>query len=257
MSVKIWSLVVYVSMPVWAWAQPLQFVSSARSADTAGRGQTTTVVSSSVTADISLADRRVLPLFGELPKTTAQLDEEIKFLMDCDQSFGSRNEASDFFAARGWDYINSGQLDTAAHRFNLAWLLNDRNAESYWGLGVICYQHNKLPDAVRVLRKGLAVADTNVMLMTDLATVQIKQFQLNQDATALEEADTLLSRANALSPKSATILLKLSLSRFAHADYAGAWDFFHQAHVIDISAIDVLYLGELQAKLADPKGIFR
>ncbi len=255
--IKIWSLVVYVSLPVWAWAQPLQFVSSARSADTAGRGQTTAVANASATAEISLADRRILPLFGELPKTAGQIDEEIKFLMDCDQSFTSRHEASDFFAARGWDYLNGGQLDTAAHRFNLAWLLNDRNAESYWGMGVICYQQNKLPDAARILRKGLAVADTNVVLMTDLATVQIKQFQLNQDAIALEEADTLLQRANALSPKSAPILLKLSLSRFAYADYAGAWDFFHQAHVIDIGAIDVLYLSELQAKLADPKGIFK
>lgn len=257
MSVRIWSLVIYVSLPVWAWAQPLQFVSSARSADTAGRGQTTAVANASATANVSLADRRILPLFGEFPKTAGQIGEEIKFLMDCDQNFTSRLEASDFFAARGWDYLKDGQLDTAAHRFNLAWLLNDRNAESYWGLGVICYQQDKLPEAVRVLRKGLAVADTNVVLMTDLATVQIKQFQLTHELIALDEADTLLQRANALSPKNATILLKLSLSRFAHADYTGAWDFFHQAHVIDIGAIDVLYLGELQAKLPDPKGVFK
>jgi tetratricopeptide (TPR) repeat protein len=257
MSIRIWSLVVCASLPVWALAQPLQFVSSARSADTAGRTQTTAVANASATAEISLSDRRVLPLFGELPKTTAQLGEEIQFLMDCDQNFASRTEASDFFAARGWDYLNGGQLDTAAHRFNLAWLLNDHNSEAFWGLGVICYQQNKLPDAVRVMRKGLAVADTNTVLMTDLATVQIKQFQLTQEQTYLTEADTLLQRANVLNPKNPTTLLKLSLAKFSRADYAGAWEFFHQARSIDIGSIDIIYLGELQAKMPDPTGFFK
>lgn len=199
----------------------------------------------------------VLPLFGEQAKSVEQIDREIRFLNDCDQNFASRSEASQFFAARGWDYISESQLDTAAYRFNLAWLLNDKNVDAYWGLGVVCYQQNKLPDAIRLLKRGLAVADTNVVLMTDLATVQIKSYQLTQDVADLNEAESFLQRALVLTPANAPALMKLSLVNFARADYLKAWDYFHRARVLDLSSLDLQYLNELMAKKVDPQGVFK
>ncbi|WP_229254326.1 type IV pilus biogenesis/stability protein PilW [Dyadobacter sp. NIV53] len=109
---------------------------------------------------LELKERRVLPLFGELSKTSVQIDEEIRFLSECDKSFSSRTEASSFFTARAWEYLQEGALDTACYRFNLANLLNDKNVEAYWGLGVVSYQRENWTDAKRMLSKGVNLQET-------------------------------------------------------------------------------------------------
>ncbi|WP_420151707.1 tetratricopeptide repeat protein [Spirosoma sp.] len=259
-----WTLVV---LPFLAVAQPKQFVTSARSGDSVRQSRTvitptetvtpSTEISSSSDTDATHISVNTLPLFGERPKTAAQIGEEIHFLNDCDRNFASRSEASDFFANRGWDYVANGQLDTAAYRFNLSWLLNDRNADAYWGLGVVCYQKNQLPDAIRMLKRGLAVADSNVVLMTDLATVEIKHYQDKANAEALTDAEKHLQRAIGISPANATSHQKLSVVYYLRADYAKAWDYLHQAHHLDLSSLDLGYVNELLAKQPDPKGIFK
>ena len=100
-------------IPVVGWSQTMQFVSSPRSLDT----------NLSESRPLTLAERRVLPLFGEQRKTSDQIEDEIRFLSECDKMFTSREEASTFFATRAWEYVQEGQLDTAAYRFNLAYLV--------------------------------------------------------------------------------------------------------------------------------------
>jgi tetratricopeptide (TPR) repeat protein len=260
-----WTLVV---LPFLAAAQPKQLIISARSGDSvrqaqSARDRSETITQSaepvSVSADATettFESVKSLPLFGERPKTIDQIDQEIHFLNDCDRNFASRPEASNFFAARGWDYVSNGQLDTAAHRFNLAWLLNDHNADAYWGLGVICYQKNQLPIAIRMLKKGLAVDDSNSVLMTDLATVEIKRYQEKPDEDVLTDAETHLERAISFNPN-ALSYQKLSIVYFLRANYSKAWDYFHQARQLDLSALDLAYLNELLAKQPDPKGVFK
>ncbi|MFD2938063.1 tetratricopeptide repeat protein [Spirosoma flavum] len=256
------------ALPFLSAAQPKQLIISARSGDSvrpvrpdqksveAIMQPPAEASSTDVTATAS-ESLNILPLFGEQPKTAAQIDEEVHFLNDCDRNFASRPEASDFFAARGWDYVTNGQLDTAAHRFNLSWLLNDRNADAYWGLGVICYQKNQLTNAIRMLKKGLAVADSNVVLMIDLATIEIKQYQEKPTSDMLTEAEGYLQRAVSISPSSAPSYQKLSVVSYLKADYLKAWDYFHQARNLDLSVLDLSYLSELLAKHPDPKGVFK
>ncbi|GAB3798361.1 hypothetical protein GCM10028819_19270 [Spirosoma humi] len=258
----------FVALPILTVAQPKQFVISARSGDSARQTRPaqrpvepiTQQLAESVSTDVAEStgsSLNSLPLFGERPKTADQIDAEIHFLNDCDRNFSSRPEASDFFAARGWDYVADGQLDTAAYRFNLSWLLNDRNADAFWGLGVVYYQKNQLPTAIRMLKKGITIADSNVALMTDLATVEIKQYQAKPESELLTEAEGYLQRAIALSPNSAPSYQKLSVVYFLKADYAKAWEYFHQTHSLDMSVLDLGYLNELLAKQPDPKKIFK
>ena len=256
-----WTLVV---LPFFAAAQSKQFVTSARSGDSIRPTRPSTTSTETIAQPIETVSAdgvsgavNTLPLFGERPKTATQIGEEIHFLNDCDRNFASRADASDFFAARGWDYIADGQLDTAIYRFNLSWLLNDRNADAYWGLGVVCYQKNQLPDAIRMLKKGLAVADSNAVLMTDLATVEIKHYQDKANADVLADAETHLQRAVVISPTNAASYQKLSVVYYLKADYTKAWDYFHQAHSLDLTGIDLAYLNELLAKQPDPKGKFK
>ncbi|GAB3687907.1 hypothetical protein GCM10027592_02080 [Spirosoma flavus] len=249
----------FVGLPILSAAQPKQLIISARSGtaiQAPGSPQESIQSTESTLAETSGGAINTLPLLGEHTKSSDQIDQEIRFLNDCDRNFASRSDASDFFAARGWDYVDKGQLDTAAHRFNLSWLLNHENADAYWGLGVVCYQKNHLSDAVRILRKGTAIADSNTVLLTDLATVEIKCYQEKPNTDMLAEAEAHLQRAVTLNPN-ALSLQKLSVVYFLKADYPKAWDYFHQARSIDLSSLDLTYLNELIAKQPDPKGIFK
>jgi tetratricopeptide (TPR) repeat protein len=261
-----WSLVLF---PLFAVAQPRQLITSARSGDSVRQANSSnrpteqnkstkeaTPVDATDT-DAAGGSVNLLPLFGERPKTAAQIDEEIHFLNDCDRNFNSRSEASAFFADRGWDYVADGQLDTATHRFNLSWLLNDRNADAYWGLGVVSYQRNDIPLAIRLLKKGLNVADTNVVLMDDLAALQIKNYQQKKDPVDLSESESLLLKIVSVSPKSASSYQKLSVVNFLKADYDKSWEYFHQARSLDLTVLDLGFLNELLAKQPDPKGVFK
>lgn len=240
-------------------AQSKQLITSARTADTAVKGKPveSPSISTAPAAPEMTTAAHVLPLFGERPKTAEQIDREIHFLNECDQNFASRHEASQFFSARGWDYLSEGQLDTAAYRFNLSWLLNEKNADAYWGLGVVSYQRNDLSQAIRMLKKGLDVADTNVVLMTDLATVQIRLYQEKQDLNELTDAESLLQKSLTVIPNNPNALIKLSLINYERAEYAKAWEYVHKARNIDISVIDLTYLNELLSKQPDPQGVFK
>lgn len=249
-------------LPFWVAAQPGQFISSARSVSSQSVSSTNREEAAQASdAGGGMAETvstlRIMPLFGERAKSGEQIEFEINFLNDCDQNFGNRPEASQFFAARGWDYLGESQLDTAAYRFNLAWLLNNKNVDAYWGLGVVCYQQNKLDQAIRMLSKGLALADTNTVLMTDLATVELMQYQVKKDPKHLTEAEYHLTKAITILPDNATAHMKMALLQYTKADYGQAWEHVHQARRLDFSAIDLSLLSDLSAKQPDPKGFFK
>ncbi|CCG99055.1 tetratricopeptide repeat protein [Fibrella aestuarina BUZ 2] len=202
-------------------------------------------------------DARILPLFGERSKSAQQIEDEIRFLNECDQNFTSREEASQFFAARGWEYVSEAQLDTAAYRFNLANLLNDKNGDAFWGLGVVCYQRNQLSDAINMLKRGAALADTNAVLLTDLATVELEYYQAKHDTTSLTEARDHLQKAIFLNPSHATAFARLSQISYHRAEYRNAWAYLHKAYKLDLASIDLGYIQELLAKEPDPIGLFK
>ena len=264
MSVRIkliqWTL---FGLPFLAVAQPKQFITSARSGDTVRpvkpeHDHSETIAHSTESAATASEGGAVttLPIFGDRAKTAEQISEEIHFLNECDRNFASRTEASDFFSARGWDYVASGQLDTAAHRFNLSWILNDKNVDAYWGLGVVCYQKNSFADAIRMMKKGVAVDDKNTVLLTDLATVEIKQYQVKPNEDVIADAEAHLQRAVTINTN-AVSCQKLSVVYYLKANFAKAWEYFHQAWTLDNSTLDISYLNELLAKQPDPKGVFK
>lgn len=209
------------------------------------------------TSVVREVDARILPLFGERSKSAQQIEDEIRFLNECDQNFNSREEASQFFAARGWEYISETQLDTAAYRFNLAHLLNDKNGDAFWGLGVICYQRNQLSDAVRMLKMGVALTDTNAVLLTDLATVELEYYQAKQDTASLADAREHLQKAVFLNPTQASAFARLSQISYHQADYRSAWSYLHKAYKLDLATIDLAYIRELLLKEPDPTGLFK
>ena len=234
-------------IPVAGFAQGTHLAS-------AGSGSDTNVASKK---PLELKERRVLPLFGEISKTSVQIDEEIKFLSECDKSFSSRAEASSFFTARAWEYLQEGALDTACYRFNLANLLNDKNVEPYWGLGVVSYQKQNWADAKRMLSRGIELQADNVPLLVDLSTVDLKLYALTNRKEELDEADAILKHATGLDSTYALGQYNLALLHYNKDEADLAWEALHKGRLLDFSQINFEFIELLKAKKPDPVGFFK
>lgn len=234
-------------MPALGYAQNNHFASAAPTTDT----------NVAQKKPLDLKERRVLPLFGEVSKTSQQIDEEIRFLSECDKSFANRTEASSFFATRAWEYLQEGALDTACYRFNLAQLLNDKNVDAYWGLGVVSYQRENWVDAKRMLTKGVNIQGDNVALLVDLSTVDLKLFAISSRKEELDEAGELLRRAEKLDSTYALGQYNLALLHFNQNEFEKSWEHLHKGRVLDLSQMNLDFVELLKAKQPDPQGFFK
>jgi len=202
-------------------------------------------------------DVKYIPLFGSWKKVEEQLSNSSQFLIQCDQNFKDRNDASKFFADRGWEYLNEGLLDTATYRFNLCFLLNQDNFDAYWGLGSVSYQKGKYEESTKLLRKGLELSPENTILMVDLATVQLACYKEKKNCDDIDDALRLLEKSLQIDGTNANGWLKYSIAAFQLEHYEKAWEYLHKCRLLDISFVDTNFVQELSAKYLDPMGIFK
>jgi tetratricopeptide (TPR) repeat protein len=204
-------------------------------------------------------DINFIPLFGGFTKTESQEIDDQMFISDCDKQFKSRSEASAFFSKMGWDYLAEGDKNTAIHRFNLSWLLNNENVETYWGLGVIEFQSANFSNAIKLMNKGLEIpSEPNYVLMADLATVYIKT-ALNNPNSMIETANArnLLTKSLEIQPKYTPAYMQLTLVNIIENKIDDAWESFHKGYELNTKEVNYEILGELLKRKADPKAVFK
>jgi len=201
---------------------------------------------------------QVLPMFGGKQKTEEQQKKDEKFLTSCDKSFTNRQEASKFFVERGWEYLNEGQLDTAVYRFNLAWLLNPDNKDTYWAFGLVTSAKDQDEKAIEFYEKALSLDQKNSLLLSDVASSYLKVYNKGKKKKKdLKKASSYLSAAITADSANAFALYNLSKVKFYEKDYTNAWNYLHKSREINIAQIDYDYISELSAEMPDPKGFFR
>ncbi|WP_165903839.1 hypothetical protein [Hymenobacter gummosus] len=207
-------------------------------------------------AELSLAARRQLPLFGGLTPEAAQQLLGPAFLQSADQSFASRTEASQFFARKGYEYLTEGKLDTARYRFNLAWALDPKNPEPYRGLGLLAA--NAAPDeAIGLFGQGLALSPNNVQLLSDLGASYLLRYEQTKKPKDLKTAEEQLRKAIAADANSAYAWQQLAWVHLRKEDYPAAWEALHKSRSLDFSGIDFELVSQLKEKQPDPQGVFK
>lgn len=199
---------------------------------------------------------KVLPMFGGIAKTEQQQKQDEKFLKSCDASFATRQEASKFFMERGWEYYAEGQVDTAMYRFNLAWLLNPDNGETYWAFGLVSSATNKPEEALTLFEKALVYQPNNSLLHSDIASSYLNLYKAKDKKKYLKNASKHLDKAITLDAKNAFALYSLSEVKYLQKDYKDAWTFLHQAREIDMANLNYTFLHDLMEKMPDPKNFF-
>ena len=200
---------------------------------------------------------RLLPLFGGLsPAQATQVLGEAQ-LKAIAASFASKAEASAFFTTKGFEYLRENQPDTAAYRFNLAWLFDPQNAEAYRGLGVIASNQPTPDAAISLLVKGLALAPTNNLLMSDLGTSYLIRYGQTKKKKDLTAAMDLLQRATAADPTNTAAWQQLARGLYYQGKYPEAWAAVHKSQTQNLNNFDFGLVSDLLAKQPDPQGKFK
>ncbi len=204
-------------------------------------------------------DLNFLPLFGGFDKSESHQIEDQIFLSDCDKSFNSRAEASEFFAKMAWQYLEEGNKNNAINRFNLSYLLNNKNIDVYWGLGVIEYQSGNSSNAVKLLNDGLTLSkEPNQVLMVDLATIYLKMASENPNSLfEITKARELLEKALFIQPSYITAYMQLTLVEILENKIDLAWETFYKGYELNPKEINPEILKELLNRKEDPKGFFK
>jgi tetratricopeptide (TPR) repeat protein len=200
---------------------------------------------------------RLQPLFGGLtPAQATQLLGEGR-LKAIAASFASTGEASTFFTNKGFEYLRENQPDTAAYRFNLAWLLNPQNAEAYRGLGILASSQATPDAAIALLAKGLTVSPSSTLLMSDLGASHLIRYGQTKKKKDLNTGMEMLQKATALDPTNAVAWQQLARGLYYQEKYPEAWAAVHKGQNASVSSLDFELISDLLAKLPDPQGTFK
>ncbi|WP_347157003.1 tetratricopeptide repeat protein [Pontibacter chitinilyticus] len=203
------------------------------------------------------ASPTVLPMFGKQPKTEKQQRQDEKFLSSCDKSFTNRQEASKFFMERGWEYFNEGQVDTAMYRFNLAWLLNPDNKDTYWAFGLVTARKGQPEEAITLYEKALQYDPNNSLLLSDLGASYLEAYKQKEKKKTLKKAQEYLSKSISSDSSNAYALYSESKAKYYEKEYADAWNYLHKSRSLNLALIDYEYIAELLTKMPDPQGFFK
>ena len=200
---------------------------------------------------------RLQPLFGGL--TPAQATQVIGAaqLQAIAASFASPAEASAFFTNKGFEYLSENQPDTAAYRFNLAWLLDPKNADAYRGLGIVASAQPTPDAAIALLSTGLALAPTNSFLLSDLGASHLIRYGQTRKKKDLTAGLDLLQRATTLDAANANAWQELARGLYYQEKYAEAWAAVHKGQALSPGSLNFGLVSDLLAKLPDPQGMFK
>lgn len=161
----------------------------------------------------SLTNKRLLPRYGHLPKSEAEIQTDSSFIKQImsQTQFRTRREASNHLIKLGFNYYYRDDLKTAMYRFNQAYLLDSTNSDDYWGYGAVYMRFGMLGLAANQYEAGLKIDSTNSRLWTDYATMRLAQYYRLDYEEGLDTAIIYLHKSYSINPKDVNTVYKLAI----------------------------------------------
>ena len=194
---------------------------------------------------------RLLPKYGNVPKTEAQKNSDQAFIADVLKQDSTHRKASDHMISLGFKYLYR-DTKTAMYRFNQAWLLDSTNTDVYWGYGGVYMTLGNFTAAEKQFVEGLSINPENTHLLTDYGTYFMSQYYNLQaidkgSATSyLDSAVSYISKSYQLDPSDQNSSFKLSVCYYLKADCSNAWKFYHACMALGGQPITDNYTKDLE-----------
>jgi tetratricopeptide (TPR) repeat protein len=189
------------------------------------------------------------PMYGQsgTGQTIPLTNPDEAFVRDAVTKYGSRETASEIFAAQGWGLIRDNKRESALQHFIRAWQLNHKNYQAFWGFGAILSEQGKLDSSGRV------------RLLTDLGTLHSEYARRIPPENQLDRAHRFVLANNRfaesleIDPDDAATWRAWAISLDAQERYSEAWIKAKRALDLNAEPFPTGFLKGLREKMPQPE----
>lgn len=159
----------------------------------------------------------------------------------------------------GWQYFDEGDLKTAMKRFNQAWLLDEKNADVFWGFGNVSLVKRDPKEAIEMFKKALELNPRHAIAMCSLASAyQLRAYNfrwlLKKEASSyLEQSDQLCEQGSQIDPREEFCYSTWAITLFLQKRYAEAWEKVSKARALGGKTLNSDILKDLSAAMPEPR----
>jgi len=200
-------------------------------------------------------DRNLQPKYGSLPKADWQKAADEKFISGMDEDYhGDRKKASDDMAARGWQYLRTGDHSDAMRRFNQSWLLNNDNGTALWGMAAIEADAGKFDESLKLFAEAEKFVGGEINFSVDYANAVAVAGVKRRNKGLLDDAFSRFERIYQIAPQNARNLKNWATTLFSLKRYTEAWAKVKLAEALpNGGGLDPRFLAALQSRMPRPR----
>jgi tetratricopeptide (TPR) repeat protein len=205
-----------------------------------------------------------LPIYSQ-PETGQSIPlktPDEAFVKEAVTKYGSRETASEIFAAQGWGLIRDNKRESALQHFIRAWQLNHKNYQAFWGFGAILSEQGKLAEAIEQLEMARDLntdSSGRVRLLTDLGTLHSEYARRIPPENQLDRAHRFVLANNRfaesleIDPDDAATWRAWAISLDAQERYSEAWIKAKRALDLNAEPFPTGFLKGLREKMPQPE----
>jgi len=190
-----------------------------------------------------------------LPKEEWQKAADANFISSVDKEYhGDRKKASTDYATRGWEYLTQQNFEDAMHRFNQAWLLNNKNGIALWGMAAIESSLGKFDESLKLFAEADKLVGNQINFSVDFAKALGKAGVALGDDALLKYAFDRFEHIYRQAPQNSLNLQNWAMTLFDTGRYSEAWAKVELAEATPNKGnLDPRFLANLEAKMPRPK----
>ena len=201
-------------------------------------------------------DPSLQPEYGNIQKTPEQIDVDQQFIDKLlDEYDGDKKKASKKMTELGFKYLyEKGDFVTAMRRFNQAFLVEQNNADIYYGYGTVFFNLGEMEKARMQYDKGLNIDSEHAEILTDYGTTYLGDFYNNFDSNKelanerLILAKKYLDKSYKLDQKNSNTIYKLAVINMYLDNCKEAWKYLKSAKKMKNPNVTVAFENELKTK---------
>jgi tetratricopeptide (TPR) repeat protein len=196
-----------------------------------------------------------LPKYGSLPKEEWQKAADANFISSVDDQYhGDRKKASTDYAARGWQFLAQQNFEDAMHRFNQAWLLNNKNGIALWGMAAIESSSGKFESSLKLFAEAEELVGSQLNFSIDYAKALGKAGAAQRDDTLLKDAFGRFEHIYQQAPQNTLNLQNWAITLFSIGRYSEAWAKVKLAEASpNNGSLDPRFVAALESRMPRPK----